>query len=54
VVWFICAAMEATMYWGFPQLFGDRRMIVFSHAVVLVLYAGFRLLIARQKSDTHR
>jgi len=54
VIWFICAAMEATMYWGFPELFGDRRMIVLAHVVVMVLYAGFRMLIAKQKSEAAR
>jgi hypothetical protein len=27
VIWFLCAAMEGVMYAGFPELFGDKRLI---------------------------
>jgi hypothetical protein len=45
VVWFICAAAETVMYLGFPELFGQRWLIVASHGFVVVLYATFRLAI---------
>ena len=32
VIWFICAATEIVMYLGFPDLFGQRLLIVASHA----------------------
>lgn len=53
VVWFLCAVLEGAMYWGLPEMFGDRRMIVFSHIAVAGLYICFRLVIARQRPDTH-
>lgn len=49
VIWFICAVTEVTMYAGFPQLFGSRWPIVFSHAAVAALYIAFRLVIHLQK-----
>ena len=33
VIWFICAATETVMYLGFPDLFGQRMLIVASHAL---------------------
>ena len=51
VVWFLCAVLEGVMYLGFPDMFGDRRMIVFSHIAVAALYICFRVVIARQRSD---
>lgn len=44
VIWFICAAIETTMYVGFPELFGARIEIVVSHAFVAILYCAFRLV----------
>ena len=43
VIWFICAATETVMYLGFPELFGQRTLIVASHVCVIVLYATFRI-----------
>jgi hypothetical protein len=45
VIWFICAATETVMYLGFPDLFGERNVIVASHAAVVLLYLMFRLVI---------
>ena len=49
VIWFICAATETLMYLGFPELFGQRTLIVASHVFVIVLYAAFRVVIFLQK-----
>jgi hypothetical protein len=49
VIWVICAAAEAVMYAGFPELFGHRPLIVASHALVVVLYLAFRIVIYLQK-----
>jgi len=51
VIWFLCAVLEGIMYLGLPDLFGDRRMIVFSHIAVAGLYIAFRVVIARQRSS---
>lgn len=50
VVWFLCAVLEGAMYWGWPDLFGERHIIVASHAVVAALYIIFRLVIHREKT----
>jgi hypothetical protein len=49
VIWFICAAIEVVMYAGFPNLFGARTAIVWSHGVVALFYIGFRIAIFLQK-----
>jgi hypothetical protein len=49
VIWFICAATETIMYVGFPELFGDKLLIVVSHFCVALFYAAFRLVIYFQK-----
>ena len=49
VIWFICAATETLMYLGFPELFGQRTLIVESHVFVIVLYTEFRVVIFLQK-----
>ncbi|WP_040586344.1 DUF6163 family protein [Allomesorhizobium alhagi] len=49
VIWFICAATEIVMYAGFPDLFGARPAIVWSHACVALLYIAFRIVIFLQK-----
>jgi hypothetical protein len=54
VIWFICATMETVMYLGFPELFGARPSLVFSHALVAVLYVGFRIVILLQKRKADR
>jgi hypothetical protein len=51
VIWVICAATETIMYLGFPDLFGQRWPIVASHALVVALYATFRLVIYFQKRE---
>jgi hypothetical protein len=52
VIWFLCAAAEVIMYAGFPGLFGQRQLVVISHAVVALLYATFRLVLFVQKRRT--
>jgi len=54
VIWFLCAAIEAVMYAGFPDMFGDRRLIVISHVLVALLYTAFRLAIYLQKRRAER
>jgi len=54
VIWFICAAVEAVMYAGFPEIFGDKRLIVVSHFCVALLYATFRLIIYLQRRAAAR
>ena len=49
VIWFICAAAETIMYAGFPELFGQRLLILASHGLVALLYVAFRALIHWQK-----
>ncbi|KQZ98508.1 hypothetical protein ASD64_16210 [Mesorhizobium sp. Root157] len=49
VIWFLCAAAESAMYVGFPQYFGARPLIVFSHAAVALLYLALRLVMHLQK-----
>ena len=48
-IWFICAATETLMYLGFPELFGQRMLIIASHGLVIALYATFRIVIFLQK-----
>ena len=43
VIWFLCAAIEAVMHGGFPELFGRKPEILAVHSAVAVIYAGFRL-----------
>jgi hypothetical protein len=45
VIWFICAATETVMYLGFPDLFGQRWLIIAAHACVILLYLTFRAVI---------
>jgi hypothetical protein len=54
VIWFICAATEIVMYAGFPDLFGARPAIVWSHAMVALLYVAFRIVIFLQKRRQSR
>jgi hypothetical protein len=49
VIWFICAATETIMYLGFPELFGERWVIIASHLLVALLYLAFRLVIFFQQ-----
>ncbi len=49
VIWAICAVTETVMYVGFPELFGQRWLIIASHAFVIVLYVAFRTLIYFEK-----
>ena len=52
VIWFLCAAGEIAMYVGFPQYFGERWLIVFTHAAVALIYVVLRLVIRLQKRQT--
>ena len=47
-VWFLCAVIEMVMYVGMPEIFGNRQLIVLSHAAVMLLYVAFRFVIYRQ------
>ena len=49
VIWFMCAAIESVMYLGFPEVFGQRMLIIASHALVIVLYATFRIVLYLEK-----
>jgi hypothetical protein len=49
VIWVICAVTEIVMYSVFPDLYGNRLLIVASHLVVAFFYAAFRLIIHWQK-----
>lgn len=49
VIWFICAAIEMTMYVGFPELFGSRLPVLASHVMVAVLYCVLRGLLFLQR-----
>lgn len=49
VIWFICAAIEMTMYAGFPELFGSRLPILISYAMVIALYCVLRGLLYLQR-----
>ncbi|WP_127597160.1 DUF6163 family protein [Nitratireductor alexandrii] len=51
VIWFLCAAMETTMYWGFPDMFGHRPLIAVSHLLVALIYIAFRVGIALQRRN---
>jgi len=52
VIWFLCAAIESTMYAGFPALFGHRYAIVAAHLLVALAYIGLRLAIYFQSRKT--
>ena len=42
------------MYAGFPELYGPRPLIVVSHVLVALSYAGFRVMILWQKRKVAR
>lgn len=54
VIWFLCAVGEVTMFWGFPDIYGHRPMIVVAHALVAALYIGFRLAIYFSRRPARR
>lgn len=45
VVWVVAAGAEVAMHYGLPQWFGERPALMIAHAVVLVVYLAFRLLL---------
>jgi hypothetical protein len=49
VIWFICAVTETTMYAGFPELFGAKYSVVIAHALVMLLYTTFRVVMILQR-----
>ncbi len=49
VIWFLCAAIEVTMYAGFPELFGARPFAVVLHVLIAIVYCGFRVVFYLQK-----
>ena len=54
VIWVICAVTETVMYFFFPDLYGNRLLIVSSHLVVALFYVAFRLLITWQHRRAER
>jgi len=54
VIWFLCASAETAMYVGFPQYFGERWPIAFTHAAVALIYIALRLLMHVQKRKEAR
>lgn len=54
VIWFLCAAIEFGMYFGFPRLFGFHLEILIAHGIVAIIYCAFRAVLflkARKQSD---
>jgi Family of unknown function (DUF6163) len=49
VIWLAAAAIEVTMHFGFPQLFGFKPVTVATHVGVAVLFAAFAITIRLQK-----
>ncbi|APH72983.1 DUF6163 family protein [Aquibium oceanicum] len=49
VIWFICAATEVVMFQAMSPIFGERQLIVASHILVAVIYAGFRTTLFFQR-----
>jgi hypothetical protein len=49
VIWFSCALAEIVMYGAFPELFGQRPLIVAWHLGVALLYGAFRLVLHLQR-----
>lgn len=43
VIWFLCAAIEVVMYAGFPELYGQRMLLVGLHVAIALAYLGFRI-----------
>ena len=43
VIWFLCAGIEIVMHAGFPELFGQRPLLVSFHVLIAAVYCGFRL-----------
>jgi len=54
VIWVICAVTETVMYFFYPDLYGNRLLIVLSHLVVALFYVAFRLLIHWQHRRAER
>jgi hypothetical protein len=49
VIWLICAAGEITMHFAFPDLFGESWPVIMIHVAAILLYAGFRFVLYRQR-----
>lgn len=45
VIWFICAAAEAVMYLGLPEMYGARPGLIVVHAATLVVFAAFAVAL---------
>lgn len=45
VLWVVSAGAEVIMHLGLPQFFGERPVLVIAHAVVMVVYLCFRVLL---------
>ena len=51
VVWFVAAAIQVTMHYVFPHLFGERPILLALYIMVIALYAAFRLVLMIQKRE---
>lgn len=45
VIWLICATAETVMHLGFPELYGGGMAVVATHAVIGLLFLGFRAVL---------
>lgn len=48
VIWVAAALIETIMYVGFPELFGQRPVIITAHTAVAFLYLLFRIILYRE------
>lgn len=53
VVWLVAAVTEILMHVAFPELYGERWLLILSHGLVVLLYGAFRLALyfSRQSED---
>ena len=49
VIWFVCAAVEATMYGWFPDIYGQNDLRILGHLAVILLYGLLRIAMRIQR-----
>lgn len=49
VIWFACAGAELVMYGLFPDMYGHRTLLLYSHGLTIALYAVLRYGVYWQK-----
>ena len=54
VLWLVAAVVEIVMFGFYPQIFGDKPLLVILHACVAATFVLFRLAIAYQRSRQAR